>query len=168
MNISFLLIGGNDGDRKANLAKALENIEGTGSRILRRSSLYETAPWGKADQNDFLNQALQVQTSLDAPALLEELLKIEEKMGRRRLEKYGSRIIDLDILFFNETIIDSPRLIVPHPEIQNRRFVLAPMEEIAPDYVHPVLRKSIRELLESCPDKLEVKKLTPDDGYQTG
>lgn len=165
MNICFLLIGGNDGDRRGNLAKALENIEGSGGRILRRSSLYETAPWGKADQNDFLNQAVQVQTSLDAPSLMEELLKIEEKMGRRRLEKYGSRIIDLDILFFNDAIIDSPRLIVPHPEIQNRRFVLAPMEEIAPGYIHPVLHTSIRELLAICPDKLEVKKVDTTDGY---
>jgi 2-amino-4-hydroxy-6-hydroxymethyldihydropteridine diphosphokinase len=162
MNICFLLIGGNDGDRRGNLAKALGNIEGSGCRILQRSSLYETAPWGKADQNDFLNQAVQVQTSLDAASLMDELLKIEEKMGRRRLEKYGSRIIDLDILFFNDAIIDSPRLIVPHPEIQNRRFVLAPMEEIAPEYVHPVLRKSIRELLAICPDKLEVRKIAPE------
>ena len=160
MNISFLLIGGNDGDRKANLAKALGNVEESGCRILRRSSLYETAPWGKANQNDFLNQAVQIQSSLDAPSLMDELLKIEEKMGRKRLEKYGSRIIDIDILFFNDAIIDSPRLIIPHPEIQNRRFVLAPMEEIAADLVHPVLRKSIRDLLAICPDKLEVKKLT--------
>jgi len=159
MNISFLLIGGNDGDRKANLAKALGNVEESGCRILRRSSLYETAPWGKANQNDFLNQAVEIQTSLDAPSLMDELLKIEEKMGRKRLEKYGSRIIDIDILFFNDAIIDSPRLIIPHPEIQNRRFVLAPMEEIAPDLVHPVLRKSIRDLLAICPDKLEVKKI---------
>jgi 2-amino-4-hydroxy-6-hydroxymethyldihydropteridine diphosphokinase len=159
MNISFLLIGGNEGDKRAQLARACENIEGSGCRILQRSSLYETAPWGKTDQNDFLNQALQVQTSLDAPLLMDTLLEIEEKMGRRRLEKYGSRIIDIDILFFNEDIIHTPRLIIPHPEIQNRRFALAPMSEIAPDYVHPVLRKSIRDLLAACPDKLEVKKI---------
>jgi 2-amino-4-hydroxy-6-hydroxymethyldihydropteridine diphosphokinase len=162
MNISFLMIGGNQGDKRAQLAKACENMEVSGCRILRRSSLYETAPWGKADQTDFFNQALQIQTSLDAPALMDTLLEIEEKMGRRRLEKYGSRVIDIDILFFNEEIIHSPRLIVPHPEIQNRRFVLAPMEEIAPDYWHPVLCKSIRELLAICPDTLEVKKLTDE------
>ena len=159
MNISFLLIGGNDGDRAVNLAKALENLEQSGCRILRRSSLYETAPWGKTDQNDFLNQAVQVQTSLDAHALIKTLLEIEEKMGRKRLEKYGSRIIDIDILFFNDDIIHSPGLIIPHPEIQNRRFVLAPMEEIAPDRIHPVLHRSIRELLAVCPDQLEVRRV---------
>jgi 2-amino-4-hydroxy-6-hydroxymethyldihydropteridine diphosphokinase len=162
MNISFLLIGGNEGDKRSQLAKACENIAGSGCRILRKSSLYETAPWGKTDQNDFFNQALQVQTALDAAILMDILLEIEEKMGRRRLEKYGSRIIDIDILFFNAEIIHSPRLIIPHPEIQNRRFVLAPMEEIAPEHVHPVLRKSIRDLLAVCPDKLEVRKI-PDE-----
>ncbi|HEX9510333.1 MAG TPA: 2-amino-4-hydroxy-6-hydroxymethyldihydropteridine diphosphokinase [Puia sp.] len=162
MNISFLLIGGNEGNRRVQLAKACESIEGAGCRILRRSSLYETAPWGKTDQNDFLNQALQIQTSLDAPVLMDTLLEIEETMGRRRLEKYGSRIIDIDMLFFNEEIIHFPRLIIPHPEIQNRRFALVPMEEIAPEYRHPVLRQSIRELLAICPDKLEVRRL-PDE-----
>jgi len=160
MNISFLLIGGNEGDRMDELAKACANIEGAGWTILRRSSLYETAPWGKEDQAPFLNQALHVRGNTDAPRLMDMLLGIEEKMGRRRLEKYGSRNIDIDMLFFNEEIIHSPRLIVPHPEIQNRRFALTPMEEIAPDYVHPVLHKSIRELLAICPDKLEVKKIT--------
>jgi 2-amino-4-hydroxy-6-hydroxymethyldihydropteridine diphosphokinase len=159
MNISFLLIGGNEGDSASQLAKACEKIEGAGCKILRRSALYETAPWGKTDQNDFLNQALQIQTSLDAPALMDTLLEIEKIMGRIRLEKYGSRIIDIDMLFFNEEIIHSPRLIIPHPEIQNRRFVLVPMEEIAPDHCHPVLRQSIRELLAACPDKGEVKRL---------
>jgi 2-amino-4-hydroxy-6-hydroxymethyldihydropteridine diphosphokinase len=159
MNISFLLIGGNDGDRKANLARALDYIEEAGCNILRKSALYETAPWGKTDQNDFFNQAVQVQTSLDASTLMDTLLGIEEKMGRKRLEKYGSRIIDIDILFFNDVIIRLPGLIVPHPEIQNRRFVLAPMEEIAPDHMHPALHRSIRELLEICPDKLEVRKI---------
>ena len=159
MNISFLLIGGNEGDPRSQLAQAAKNIEGAGCRILKRSALYETAPWGKPDQKDFLNQALQIGTSLDAGILMDTLLEIEEKMGRRRLEKYGSRIIDIDMLFFNEEIIHSPRLIIPHPEIQNRRFALAPMEEIAPDYCHPVFRQTIRELLAVCPDKLEVKRL---------
>jgi len=161
MNISFLLIGGNEGDPRAQLAKAGENIERSGCRILRRSSLYETAAWGKTDQNDFLNQALQIGTSLEAPVLMDILLGIEEKMGRRRLEKYGSRIIDIDMLFFNAEIIHAPRLFIPHPEIQNRRFVLVPMEEIAPDYRHPVLHQTIRELLAVCPDQLEVRRL-PD------
>ena len=91
---------------------------------------------------------------------MEVLLKVEEKMGRRRVEKWGARRIDIDILFFNEEIIRLPRLVVPHPEIQNRRFALAPMEEIAPLYIHPLLRKSIRVLLAECPDKLDVKKIS--------
>ena len=159
MNISFLLIGGNEGERKVELAKACVYIEQAGWRILRRSSLYETEAWGKEDQASFLNQALEVEGVTDGPQLMDTLLGIEEKMGRRRLEKYGSRNIDIDMLFFNEEVIHSPRLTIPHPEIQNRRFALAPMEEIAPDYIHPVLRTSIRELLAVCPDKLEVKKI---------
>ena len=159
MNISFLLIGGNEGDPRAQLAKAGENIERMGCRILQRSALYETAPWGKTDQNYFLNQALQIATILEAAVLMDALLEIEEKMGRKRLEKYGSRIIDIDMLFFNEEIIHSPRLIIPHPEIQNRRFALVPMEEIAPDYRHPVFGRTIRALLAVCPDQLEVKKI---------
>jgi 2-amino-4-hydroxy-6-hydroxymethyldihydropteridine diphosphokinase len=161
MNISYLLIGGNEGNRMAWLADACANIEESAGIILRLSSFYETAAWGKTDQDDFLNQALQVQTELDAPALLDALLKIEERMGRRRMEKWGSRLIDIDILFFNEEIIRLPQLVIPHPEIQNRRFALVPMEEIAPLYIHPVLGRSIRELLAECPDKLDVKKIVP-------
>jgi len=158
MNISYLLIGGNEGNRMAWLADACAQIEESAGIILRLSSFYETAAWGKTDQDDFLNQALQVQTELDAPSLLFALLKIEEKMGRRRMEKWGSRLIDIDILFFNEEIIRLPELVIPHPEIQNRRFALVPMEEIAPLYIHPVLERSIRDLLAECPDKLDVKK----------
>lgn len=158
MNISYLLIGGNEGDRSAHLAEARERIALAAGRILRSSSIYETAPWGKPGQPDFLNQALELATKLEAPALIRVLLGIEEKMGRQRLEKYGSRRIDLDILFFNDAILKEPGLVVPHPEIPNRRFVLAPMEEIAPFYRHPVLGRSVRELLADCKDTLEVKK----------
>jgi 2-amino-4-hydroxy-6-hydroxymethyldihydropteridine diphosphokinase len=158
MNISYLLIGGNEGDRAAQLATARENIALAAGVLLRSSSIYETAPWGKSGQPDFFNQALELETPLEAPALMKVLLEIEEKMGRRRLEKYGSRIIDIDILFFNDAIIQEPGLIIPHPEIPNRRFVLAPMNEIAPSWRHPVLGRSVRELLAACTDPLEVKK----------
>ena len=100
-----------------------------------------------------------LETPLDAPALMKQLLSTEEQMGRVRTERYGSRTIDIDILFFNEEVIRLPWLTIPHPEVANRRFALAPMEEIAPDYRHPVLRKTVRELLTQCPDKLEVKKI---------
>jgi 2-amino-4-hydroxy-6-hydroxymethyldihydropteridine diphosphokinase len=159
MNISYLLIGGNEGDRVATLAAARQNIEAVAGTIGRFSSLYETAPWGKTHQADFLNQALQLETRFDAPSLMNSLLGIEEKMGRIRVEKYGARIIDIDILFFNDAILRQPQLVIPHPEMQNRRFVLAPMEEIAPFYIHPVLGLSVRELLLTCTDPLTVKKL---------
>jgi 2-amino-4-hydroxy-6-hydroxymethyldihydropteridine diphosphokinase len=159
MNISYLLIGGNEGNRPAHLAEARERIASETGRILLSSSIYETAPWGEPGQSHFLNQALELATELEASVLIRRLLQIEEKMGRIRLKKYGSRPIDIDILFFNDAIIKAPGLVVPHPEIPNRRFVLAPMEEIAPFYRHPVLDRSVRELLEDCKDPLEVKKL---------
>jgi 2-amino-4-hydroxy-6-hydroxymethyldihydropteridine diphosphokinase len=158
MNISYLLIGGNQGDRLARLAEAKDWIAKAGGQILLASSLYETGAWGKRDQPDFLNQALKVDTPQDAPAWLLTLLGIEERMGRRRAEKYGPRIIDIDILFFNNSIIREPGLSIPHPEIQHRRFALTPLEEIAPFLIHPVLHKTIRQLLAECTDPLAVKQ----------
>jgi 2-amino-4-hydroxy-6-hydroxymethyldihydropteridine diphosphokinase len=158
MNISYLLIGGNQGDRPAMLAAARDHIKAAGGDIRLTSAIYETAAWGKTDQPDFLNQALEVATYRDAPAWLLTLLDIEQQIGRRREEKYGPRIIDIDILFFNNSIIHEPRLIIPHPEIQNRRFALTPLEEIAPFLIHPVLHKPIRQLLAECSDPLAVKK----------
>ncbi|HEV2482568.1 MAG TPA: 2-amino-4-hydroxy-6-hydroxymethyldihydropteridine diphosphokinase [Puia sp.] len=158
MNSSYLLIGGNEGDRKAALSEARTRISAAGT-IRQASSLYETAPWGRTDQPWFLNQALHLETPADAPTLLKTLLHIEESMGRKRLEKYGSRRIDIDILFFNDAIVRLPDLVIPHPEIANRRFVLEPLNEIAPDHYHPVLHLSVRELLLACTDRLEVKKI---------
>jgi 2-amino-4-hydroxy-6-hydroxymethyldihydropteridine diphosphokinase len=159
MNRLYLLIGGNEGNRFSNLMQAVTNIEIFCGELLQRSSLYETEPWGKTDQNTFLNQALLIQSELDAASTMKIILEIEEKMGRKRLEKYGSRIIDIDILFFNSDIVNMPQLKIPHPEIANRRFVLEPMNEIASGFVHPVLRKTIHELLKACTDPLSVKKI---------
>lgn len=160
MNISYLLIGGNQGDRLAQMAAAREHIASGGGTIQRKSAVYETAAWGVRDQPDFLNQALKVSTASGAREWLLILLGIEEKMGRRRNRRYGPRTIDIDILFFNNSILREPGLIIPHPEIQNRRFALTPLDEIAPLLVHPVLEKTVRQLLEECTDPLPVKRLS--------
>ena len=159
MNKVYLLIGGNVGDRLQNLGRAVEWLnEGCGT-ITGQSGIYETAAWGNTSQPAFLNQALQLITPYASQKLMYKILQTEQKMGRKRLEKYGPRVIDIDILFYNNDIIHKPHLTVPHPEIQNRRFVLAPMNELAPQLVHPVLKKTIAQLLEECGDTLEVKRL---------
>jgi 2-amino-4-hydroxy-6-hydroxymethyldihydropteridine diphosphokinase len=160
MNRSYLLIGGNEGDRIAQLATASAFISAAAGTVRQTSAIYETEPWGKSDQPWFLNQALELETGHDAESLLVLLLGIEEKMGRRRSEKYGARLIDIDILFFNDAIIRGPGLVIPHPEIQDRRFVLAPLDDIASDHIHPVFGRSVRELLLACTDQLEVKRYT--------
>ena len=160
MSIAYLLIGGNLGNRKENLSKAKELITEHCGNITNSSSIYETAAWGMTEQPSFLNQALEISTSLNATQLMREILKIETMMGRVRNEKFGPRTIDIDILFYENHIHDLPFLKIPHPELQNRRFVLEPLAEINPELQHPVLKKTIAELLEECPDNLEVKKIT--------
>lgn len=162
MNKVYLLIGGNMGDREKNLRDAVRWIDRLAGPVTRISSLYETAAWGKTDQPAFLNQALGLSTPLGAEALMKTILAIEEKMGRKREEKYGPRIIDIDILFFNEDRLQTPLVTVPHPEIPNRRFALAPLQEIAPEWRHPVLGKTVTELLAECRDSLPVKKISAD------
>lgn len=156
MNLVYLLTGGNLGDRMKNLSQAIVLIQTHVGEIVNRSSVYETASWGINDQPDFLNQVLLVKTKLSANKLLKALLLIENKMGRERSIKNASRIIDIDILFFNDDIINKHGLIIPHPEIQNRMFVLSPLKEIAPDLVHPVLKQPVKNLLSTSPDKLKV------------
>jgi len=159
MRTAFLLIGGNLGNRKENLSKAVLLINERCGSLTRSSSIYETEAWGKTDQPAFLNQALEISTSLNARQLMRKVLKIEEEMGRVRKEKLGPRIIDIDILLFESEIHDLRFLKIPHPEMQNRRFVLVPLAEIDSTLQHPVLKKTIAELLEECPDNLEVKKI---------
>jgi 2-amino-4-hydroxy-6-hydroxymethyldihydropteridine diphosphokinase len=156
MNTAYLLIGGNLGDIINNFQKAIELLNQQGGKVIQKSSIYETAPWGYSRQQNFLNQAILLQTPLKPTDLMHLILKIEESLGRERKEKYGPRIIDIDILFFNDLIIQDPRLTIPHPEIQNRRFALIPLAEIAPELNHPALNKNIKQLLFECPDNLEV------------
>lgn len=158
MNQAYLLIGGNIGSREENLATAGKLINEYCGMITKSSSVYETAAWGNTNQPAFLNQALEVQTGLNARQLMRRILKVEKMMGRIRKEKYGPRIIDIDILLFNNEIHNYPLLKLPHPEMQNRRFALMPLAEIAPGIVHPVIRKTMKQLLNGCTDKLEVKK----------
>ena len=159
MNKAFLLIGSNLGDKKKNFEKAEILLQQYCGAIIQSSSVYQTAAWGKTDQPAFLNQALEIETDLHAEELMKQILRIEETMGRERKEKYGPRIIDIDILLFNDEQHDDPNLRIPHPEMQNRRFALIPLAEIAGNVEHPVLKKSIRRLLAECPDQLDVKKI---------
>lgn len=129
--------------------------------ILYSSKVYETAAWGIEDQPDFLNQVITLNTHIDPQSLLEKLLSIETALGRQRKVKWGERIIDLDILFYGDEVIDDEHLTVPHPGIPSRRFTLLPLQEIAPKLIHPTLNKTIEELLAECPDKLEVWPYVP-------
>jgi 2-amino-4-hydroxy-6-hydroxymethyldihydropteridine diphosphokinase len=160
MNQAYLLTGGNLGNRAENLLQAIKLIGERVGSIIASSSVYETAAWGTTNQPDYLNQCLLVETGLDAELLLEKLLDIEKILGRLRQVKYGSRTIDLDILLYNKAIINTKKLSVPHPQMQNRRFVLRPLVEIAPNFVHPVFKKTMVTLLNECNDPLNVKKIS--------
>lgn len=154
----ILLTGGNLGNRQENLAQAKLLIEQRCGNVIKSSSLFETAPWGKTNQPNFLNQVLIVETGLNPIALLEAILGIETDMGRTRGLKNDARTIDIDILYFGQEILSEPFLSIPHPEIKNRRFVLVPLNEIAPNFIDPVHLQSVNQLLTSCTDMLEVHK----------
>lgn len=158
MNKVYLLIGGNMGNRAEQLRKAVELIGQRIGTVVNQSSIYETAAWGKTDQAAFLNQALLVSTPLEPLPLLQMILATELEMGRARLEKNGPRTIDIDIIFYNDAVINQPGLIVPHPAMSQRRFVLTPMAELAPQLQHPVLKKDMQQLLGQCADPLPVHK----------
>ena len=152
----FLLLGTNLGDRKKNLTEARNAIELQVGSIIRASSIYETKAWGKTDQPDFLNQALEVETRFSPTRVLQEILAIEESLGRTRKEKWRERVIDIDILLYENEIITSQDLTIPHPQLPNRRFALVPLAEITGGLIHPLLQISIDDLVKQCPDSLEV------------
>ncbi len=158
MNKMYLLLGSNIGDSRLQLSVAIKNMEQKIGSLIRQSKLYSTAAWGDTRQSDFLNQVIVVETTLAPLETMQTILDIEKEMGRVRTLKNAPRIIDIDILFFNKLVMDEPMLTLPHPEIQNRRFVLIPLNELAPNFNHPVLGLSIHDLLKICPDRLTVKK----------
>lgn len=155
----FLLLGGNLGDPKKIFSNALKLLHEREIFCKKTSSYYKTAAWGNMDQPDFLNQVIEVLTDLSPDNLLSKILEVEAELGRVREEKWGPRLIDIDILYYHHEIIKENKLIIPHPEIQNRRFTLAPLAEIAPDFIHPIYKKSQLELLALCNDPLYVEKI---------
>ncbi len=156
---TYILLGSNLGNSKKYISDAIiEIVKGIG--ILKaQSSLYQTAAWGKIDQPNFLNQVVHVETKLHAEALLNSILSIEKKLGRERIEKWGSRIIDIDILFYGNQVINKPDLVIPHPYLHVRKFTLMPLNEIAPNLIHPELSKSVSQLLHDLDDNLSVEKV---------
>jgi 2-amino-4-hydroxy-6-hydroxymethyldihydropteridine diphosphokinase len=148
MNRVHIGIGSNLGDREARCTGALENLRRRGVRVTKVSSQFETDPWGVPDQPKFINMAVEAETALSPDDLLTVLKEIEHEMGREETSRYGPRVIDLDILFYGNQVIESGRLRVPHPLLHLRDFVLLPLSEIAPDTVHPQLNKTVKCLYE--------------------
>lgn len=149
MAIVYLSIGSNLGRKEDNCLKALKAIEEKGMTIKKKSLLYETEPWGVREQPYFINMAVEVETDLPPDKLLQVVKEIEKEMGRTETYKWGPRIIDIDILLYDDLIYETSDLKIPHPFMQERDFVLRPLSEIAPDKVHPVLNKTISELLQN-------------------
>ena len=147
IHTAYVALGSNLGDKEANLRRALELLEERGVEVVKTSSFICTEPYGVTDQPQFLNGVCEVRTSLEPLELLHTLLDIEQKMGRVRLRHWGERNIDLDLLLYEDVVMDTPQLKLPHPDMQNRDFVLLPLAEIAPELVHPTLQKTISELV---------------------
>lgn len=153
----YLSLGSNEGNRISWLQQAQDLLARSCGNITKKSSIYETAAWGLTDQPNFLNMVVELETPKTPEELLTCILAIETRLGRQRSVKWGQRTLDIDILLYNDEIIDQPNLKVPHPFMQDRRFTLLPLAEIAPHLSHPVLKKTITGLLAECPDTLNVR-----------
>jgi 2-amino-4-hydroxy-6-hydroxymethyldihydropteridine diphosphokinase len=157
-SLAYLSLGSNVGDREARLRDALARLGGLG-RVVAVSSFYETEPVEFARQPWFLNCAVALETSLTPRKLMTAILRIEEEMGRRRVQKKGPRSVDIDILMFESIVMDSKELTIPHPAMHQRRFVLEPLAEIAPELLHPILKETVRELRDALPSGQAVRKM---------
>lgn len=154
---AYLLLGSNMGSRAGRLLQAIQAINEQAGRVVKVSGLYETEPWGIAEQEAFLNCAVELETNLAAEELLATLLAIEIQLGRtREVPKYGPRVIDIDIILFEDEVVDTPTLTLPHPAMAQRMFTLIPLVEIAADAIHPGYKKTIKQLLDECTDELKV------------
>lgn len=160
MAVVYLILGSNLGNRYGLLENTKLHIAERVGVITGQSSVYESEPWGFTHENLFLNQVISVETKLSPLQLLDQISEIENKLGRiRNAQGYEARTIDIDILFFDQEIISEARLTIPHPEIQNRQFVLQPMAELAADFIHPVFKATIADLKEICSDNGKIRKL---------
>lgn len=155
--ITYLSLGGNLGNTIEIFQNSMEILTKKVGKITQISSLYQTAAWGPIPQNDFINQVIEVETKLSAQELMDILLEIELQQGRVRQERWGPRTLDLDIIFFGEQLISTENLEIPHPRMEDRKFVLIPMVEINPNLIHPISRKSIRQILLECKDECDCK-----------
>lgn len=152
----YILLGSNLGDKKKNLQRATNFINWHLGDILKISKIYETAAWGKTDQPSFYNQVVAIRSTIKSQEMLKIINQIEEQMGRIRKEKWGERLIDIDILYYGREVVDQKDLQIPHPGIPERRFTLIPLVEIAPDFIHPILNQDNTSLLKACVDDLKV------------
>jgi len=157
MACSYLLLGSNQGDREYFLNEATQRISQLAGEVIKKSAVYETAAWGLEDQAAFLNQVVQISTPLSPADLLTQINKIEKELGRVREVKWAARVIDIDILYYGDVILQTENLVIPHPHLHERRFTLVPLVELAPDFVHPVLQQTNKDLLTTCKDQLEVR-----------